>query len=271
MSARPCSTATVSRPSPSGGCASAPSAWRARSQSALPSATASGAVSVAPRRSSMSARCGRCSSAQYSSGLPVFGGPKDPPYGLRVFVRIESEIQQQRQHLGTVQPHGERHQSADVRHPILERALGVSRAQPVSVVHRHGPECGAFGAVLQQEIATFIQPIVRMGRGPPSQHVDGCESLVRAPVDVGAASEQPYARGQPSDVPMRDGGAWGHQDRPLMSSSDAAAAAGSIRETRSGPESAWLIASVNSGGRWRHRCRRVVSRGHADASLRRRE
>ena len=67
--------------------------------------------------------------------------------GIRTFIGIEAEIEQQRQHLGTIEAYRERHEPADITHRIGELPFGMACAEPVALVHRHGPERGRLGAV----------------------------------------------------------------------------------------------------------------------------
>ena len=101
--------------------------------------------------------------------------------GIRTFIGIEAEIEQQRQHLGTIEAYRERHEAADVAHRIGEPPFGMARAEPVALVHRHGPERGRFGAMAQEQIAQLLEAIVRVSGRPAAEHVDRREPGSRSP------------------------------------------------------------------------------------------
>ena len=92
--------------------------------------------------------------------------------GIRAFVGIEAEIEQQRQHLGTIEAYRERHEPADIAHRVGEPPLRMACAEPVALVHRHGPERGRFGAMAQEQIAQLLEAIVRVSCRPAAEHVD---------------------------------------------------------------------------------------------------
>src|SRR5262245_49884112 len=68
---------------------------------------------------------------------------------VRMLVRVEAEIEQQRQHLGTIDADGIRDESADVADRVLHSSCGVLSAEPVAIVHGDGPEAGLLSAVAQ--------------------------------------------------------------------------------------------------------------------------
>src|SRR5678815_5382693 len=64
-------------------------------------------------------------------------------------------------------------------------------AEPLALVHRHGPERGRFGAVPQEQIAQLLEAVVRMSCWPAAEHVDRHEPVSRWPVDIRTVRERP--------------------------------------------------------------------------------
>ena len=111
--------------------------------------------------------------------------------GVRAFIGIEAEIEQQRQHLGTIEAYRECHEPADVAHGVGDASLRMARAKPVAVVHRHRPERSPFGAMPQEQIAQLLEAIVRVSCWPAAEHVDRREPVSRWPVDIRTVRQRP--------------------------------------------------------------------------------
>ena len=185
MSRRPCSTAAVRRPSPCGGCASV--SCRVLRPEPVGFAEGDGR-GRRQRGTALQQDLRQADALVLEAELERLA---ERLGGIRPFVGIEAEVEQQRQHLGTIEAYRERHEPADIVHRVGEPPLGMACAEPVAVVHRHGPEGGRFGAMAQKQIAQLREAIVRVSCRPAAEHVDRREPRSRSRVDIRRRATRP--------------------------------------------------------------------------------